>query len=92
MLFFRKTNRENLFVESKNDIFKYLGVFMDNNLFWEHYIRFVVQKLSIAKAILRQIFYYVLLSVLRNVNFGLTYPYLFYSITSWVTAASKYTN
>ena len=76
-------------IEVKSTI-KYLGVLIDSKLSWTNHIHHIVNKLSIARGILPKIKHFASKSVLRNVYFGLAYPYLQYGVTSWVNTAVKH--
>ena len=69
---------------------KYLGVIIDHRLTWEEHTRHVVQKLSTASGILSKLRHRAPQSVLLNVYYSIVYPY--YGVTSWGSAAAKYTH
>ena len=71
---------------------KYLGVIIDYRLTWEEHTRHVVQKLSTARGILSKIRHHSPQSVLLNVYYSIVYPYLYYDVKSWDSAAAKYTH
>ena len=70
---------------------KYLGVIIDHRLTWEEHTR-NVQKLSTARGILSKLRHHAPQSVLLNVYYSIVYPYLYNGVTSWGSAASKYTH
>ena len=71
---------------------KYLGVIIDHRLIWEEHTRHVVQKLSTARGILSKLRHHAPQSVLLNVYYSIVYPYLYYGVTSWGSAAATYTH
>ena len=71
---------------------KYLGVIIDHRLIWEEHTRHVVQKLFTARGILSKLRHHAPLSVLLNVYYSTLYPYLYCGVTSWGSAAAKYTH
>ena len=76
-------------IEVKNTI-KYLGVLIDSKLSWTTHIHHIAKKLSMARGILLKIKHFAPKSVLRNVYFGLAYPYLQYEVTCWGNTAVKH--
>ena len=79
----------NIFCTQKNFV-KYLGVFVDHKLTWEPHAKHVVEKLHIARRILSKLKHYASKSVLKNVYYGIAYPYIHYGITSWGNSAAKF--
>ena len=71
---------------------KYLSVIIDHRLTWKEHTRHVVQKLSTAKGILSKLRHHAPQSVLLNVYYSIVYLYLYYGVTSWGSAAAKYTH
>ena len=70
------------------EIFKYLGIILDNNLSWKPHIDYLQSKLSSAAGILFKIRTYMPTHVLRLVYNSLVDSYLRYGIASWGTAAA----
>ena len=87
---FRKKFRLNI---NKNnikqvDIFKYLGIILDNSLSWKPHIEYLQSKLSSASGIMFRTRKYMPSPVLRLVYNSLVDSYLRYGIASWGTAAA----
>lgn len=62
-------------IEQKDHI-KYLGVYLDRYLSWEHQIKLVHSKSSKNIGILRRLRYYVNFKTLIDIYYSLIYPYL----------------
>ena len=85
ILFFRKKRKlwdDNFSIYTEKgpikvkNIIKYLGVQIDSKSWTNNHIHLIVNKLSIGRTILLKIKHFALKSVLPNVYFGFTYPYL----------------
>ena len=74
-----------------NNAIRYLGVILDYKLTWKDHTRLVVEKLYMARGILRKLRRHVPQSVLKCVYYSLIYQYLYYGVTSWGNTATKYT-
>ena len=83
-------NTQNRAILPKNAI-RYLGVILDHRLTWKDHTRLVVEKLYMARGILRKLKRHAPQSVLKCVYYSLVYPYLHYGVTSWGNTATKYT-
>ena len=78
-------------IEQKSYV-KYLGVYLDEYLNWDHQIKHVNVKINKNYGIINKLRYYVDLKMLKQLYFTLIYPYLNYGIMSWGnTYASKLT-
>ena len=71
--------------ERKSQI-KYLGVFIDQNLYWGPQIQHINNKLMKNVGIINKLRYYVDIHTLKQLYYSLIYPYLTYGITSWGSA------
>jgi len=69
-------------LEQKQHI-KYLGVFIDQYLKWDHQIKVVHSKIAKNIGILRILRHYVNIKTLKDIYYSLIYPYLSYGILSW---------
>ena len=67
----------------QKDHIKYLGVYLDKYLNWEHQIKVVHSKVSKNIGIIRKLRYYVDLKTLTDIYYSLIYPYLSYGILAW---------
>ena len=62
--------------------YKYLGVYIDQNLSWKPHIEYISKKVSKACGALAKIRHYVNTDILRNVYFAVN-SYLRYRIVAW---------
>ena len=89
---------KNLYIRALNgniteqNVVKYLGVYVDKQLSWQHHIQSIVKKLTTARGIISKLRHYAPPSILRNVYFSIAYSRLQYGITTWGNSAAKYVN
>ena len=67
--------------------YKYLGVFIDENLTWKPHIDYISKKVSKACGALSKIRHYAHIDMLISVYFALVHSYLRYGITAWGNAS-----
>ena len=101
-LFFLKRSKnihcKNLCIRALNgsitelNVVKYLGVYVDKQLSWQHHIQSIVKKLITARDIISKLRHYAPPSILRNVYFSIAFSHLQYGITTWGNSAAKYVN
>ena len=70
----------------QKDYIKYLGVYLDKNLNWDHHISCIHNKVAKNTGIIYLLRHYIGLKTLVSVYYSLIYPYLSYAIHSWGTA------
>ena len=75
---------------TEQNVDKYLGVYVDKQLSWQHHIQSIVKKLTKARDIISKLRHYAPSSILRNVYFSIAYSHLLYGITTWRNSAAKY--
>ena len=72
----------NTLLEEKNHV-KYLGIMMDNNLYWKSHATYIAKKIKRSIGILSKLRYYVTLDTLITLYYALQYPFLIYGILIW---------
>ena len=63
---------------------------IDSQLKWKEHTQLITKKLGASCGIVNKIKKYLLLDILENVYYSITYPHLQYGITTWGYAAKKY--
>ena len=69
--------------------YKYLGVYIDNNLSWKPHIDYISKKIARACGYLAKIRHSVHIDTLISVYYALVHSYLRYGITTWGNATSS---
>ena len=87
-IFDNETNK-NVNLEIKNSI-KYLGVLIDEKLYWKNHIDSVITKISKTIGIITKLRHFVPSSVLLNIYTSLITPYITYGLITWGTASKTY--
>ena len=67
---------------------KYLGVFVDEHLNWNHHVSHVARKIGRGIGVLAKLRHYLTPQMLKNVYYCLVYSHLSYGIHVWGSAAS----
>jgi len=67
----------------QKEYIKYLGVYIDQHLTWNHQIKFVHSKVAKNIGIINKLRHYVGIKTLRDIYYSLIYPYLTYGVLSW---------
>ena len=69
---------------------EYLGLWIDKNLNFDIYLKFVERKIAYAIGILNKLKYYFSKKILLQLYHALTYPHLLYAITIWGSTHKSY--
>ena len=77
---------------TEQNVVKYLGVYIDKQLSWQHHIQSIVKKLTTARGNIIKLRHNAPPSILRNVYFSIAYSHLQYGITTRGNSAAKYVN
>ena len=70
----------------EKEFIKYLGVFIDSTLSWEHQISNISKKISRSIGIMYKLRPFLPLKVMRNVYYSLIYSHIIYAIEAWGSA------
>ena len=70
----------------KCESYKYLGVFLDDQLNWKTHVHYINQKISKACGILAKLRHFCSLKVLKMVYYAIVYSYLQYCNVVWGNA------
>lgn len=62
---------------------KYLGVMIDNNLFWKFHVDYIALKISETIGIISRLRHFVPTSILLNIYRSLIHPYISYGLLAW---------
>ena len=65
------------------DYIKYLGMYIDKNLDWNHHILELIKKLNRANGILSKLRYNTTLDICIQVYYAIFYSYLIYGCNCW---------
>ena len=71
---------------------KYLGILIDNNLYWRHHIDHVALKISKIVELIAKLRYFVPLNTLLSIYQSLVAPYLTYGLIAWGQACKSHLN
>ena len=66
---------------------KYLGLIIDENLSWKQHCQHINDKNAKSTGIMSKLRHYTNLRTLKSVYYSILYPYLFYGVTCWGSAA-----
>ena len=77
---------------TEQNVVKYLGIYVDKQLSWQHHTQSIAKKLTTARGIISKLRHYAPPSILRNVYFSIAFSYLQYGITTRGNFAAKYVN
>ena len=66
---------------------KFLGVFIDKKLTFDHHVNLILSKISRANGIIMKSRYYLPVNTLKIMYHALVLPHLIYSITVWGSCA-----
>ena len=96
MVFTNTSNRDNVSITVNNQIIneisetKFLGVMLDNKLYWDAHIKHITDKMSKSVSILKMLKHTFPTSALKTIYHSLIYPYFNYCNLIWGSAASSY--
>ena len=77
---------------SQQPVVKFLGLFIDESLTWFNHIQHIKAKIASSQYLINSIKHIVTTNELRMLYFTLIYPYLYYGIVLWGTAARSNIN
>jgi len=72
---------------SRIECVKYLGVIIDDKLFWKPHITLVKQQVSKASGIICKLRHYIPFRSIKTVYYNIVYLHLRYAITSWCSSS-----
>jgi len=64
---------------------KFLGIYIDEHLTWNHHIQCISKKVAKNVGIIRRVSYLLPINILRNLYFTLIYPYLAFGNIVWAS-------
>ena len=87
-------NDTNIFINNEkleeNSIAKYLGVYFDDKLTWEHHINYTNKRLSRGIGILAKMRHYVSEKTLTSVYTAFIQPHIDYGVLSWASSTKTH--
>ena len=72
-----------------NDAVKYLGITIDNRLYFNEHINALATKISRSLEVLRKLRHILSISALRSFYYSMIHPHLLYEITVWGNTFDK---
>jgi len=80
---------DDIIIERKPYV-KYLGIIIDDTFTWQYHLNNVKLKLSKSCCVLSKLKHYSDSRTLRKVYFSIVFPYLYYGVLCWGSAAKKF--
>jgi len=74
----------------RKDRVKYLGVLLDDTVSFKHHISYAASRISPSNGIIAKLRNFSTLSQMRQLYYGIIYPYISYAILAWGSAYKSY--